>query len=328
MQHKFMTGIGGRRFFLPAVIGASVLATLPLYARTYHLHILFILFLYIVLALSYRVFFVTGLGSFCHAAFYGLGAYTSGLLAVRLGLPYFACFLAGGILAALVAAGLAFTTKNSKGVYFFISSFAFYIIVYTIWKHWGSLTGGMAGLRGIPGIMGFTGVMPYYYVALVFLALSTFILYRLHSSRFGRQCVAIGEDDQLAESSGIDVVGHRVIAFAIGALFAGFAGSIYAHYVRSVFPASFSLMFNLYILVWVVLGGERRFWGPIVGAAGMTLIAEVLRAAGPVQAILYGVVLVIAILVMPYGASGLIDTLRARWVSGVGHLKRTSGKLP
>jgi branched-chain amino acid transport system permease protein len=103
-----------------------------------------------------------------------------------------------------------------------------------------------------------------------------------------------------------------VIAFAIGAAFAGFAGSLFTHDAAFISPGNFNMWGTIYILVWLVIGGPRKMWGPIVGAVIMTLIAEYLRMSGMLQTLFYAGVLLLAVMAMPQGIVGLVDSLRAR----------------
>ena len=160
--------------------------------------------------------------------------------------------------------------------------------------------------------MGWTSVDAYYYIVFAFLIVTVLILYRLDRSRYGAELYAVGESDSLAESLGINVTAHRVLAFAIGAFFAGLAGSLYAHYIGFITPSSFGLFFTVYVFIWTVVGGERKVWGPLAGAALLTLVAELLRMSGTAQAILYSVVLLIAVMTMPNGIVGLVDIVRVR----------------
>jgi branched-chain amino acid transport system permease protein len=242
-------------------------------------------------------------------AFYGIGAYTSALLAMRLGLNFGICFLAAGIIPAAMAVILVWLSGKSKGPYFFLISFAFFAVMDSVFREWRTLTGGAGGLAGIPPIFGFTSVAAYYYISVLFAALTIFCMYRLSRSRFSAELFAIGDADELATAIGINVSRHRMIAFAVGALFAGFAGSIYASYISFIAPNSFSLAFTIYILIWCVLGGVREFWGPIAGAALLTLSAEMLRISGTLQALLYAVVLLTVVMTMPNGIAELVETL-------------------
>lgn len=300
------------RFIIPLGMGVLFLLTLPLFGGPYYMHVFILIFLNMVLVAGYRLLYETGLGSFCHASFYAIGAFTSAWLAINLGLPFGVCFLAAGIMAAIVAALIGWPAMRLEDIYFFLVSFALFAVVYAILTHWRTVTGGWGGMSGIPPIMGLRGEMPYYYIIMAFTALALFILYRLDRSQFGAELLAIGDADDLAASVGINVTRHRVFAFAIGALFAGFAGSLYAHYANYISPTGFSFWFTVYILIWCVIGGYRKFWGPIAAAALMTFIVEMLRMAGTVQIILYGILLIVTVIVMPYGISGLVDSLRER----------------
>jgi len=312
MPNVINTMVARKDVFIPAVSTAVFLLALPLFGGIYYVHIFVLVFLNVGLAVSYRLAYVTGLGSFCHVSFFGLGAYTSALMVMRLGVPWGVGFITGGIVAAGAAALFALPTVRARGPYFFILSFGFFYVIDMIIANWTSLTGGKGGLDGIPAIMGFVSVAPYYYIALAFAAVTSFVLWRLDRSRFGQELIAIGEADTLAEANGIDVDKYRVTAFAIGAFFAGLGGSIYGHYLGFISPLDFAMFTTLYILIWVIIGGERKFWGPIVGATMLTLIVEGTRMSGEMQAIVYAVVLLTVILVLPHGLSGFVDTWRRK----------------
>ena len=295
-----------------AILGIILLSVLPFLSGPYYTHIFILVFINITLAVGYRLLFVTGLASFCHITFYGIGAYTSALLSTRLGFPFLPSFLAAGLASAAAAILLGWQAVRIRGPYFFLISFAFWAVIDSVFKHWRSLTGGPNGIHGIPLILGIANVVFYYYVTILFSAVSVFFMYRLDRSRFGFNLLAIGDADDLTELLGINVVMHRVLAFSIGALFAGFAGSIYASYAGFIAPSSFSLWSTLYIFVWTVIGGERKIWGPMLGAALLTLIAESLRMSGILQATLYGVILVIVVLVAPHGIVGLFNDIKSK----------------
>ena len=301
-----------RQLLLPVIIIAAFFVLFPLTGRSFYMHVCILMFLNITLALGYRLGYVTGLGSFCHITFFALGAYTSAIMTVSLGVPWGVGFICGGLVAAALAALFAWPTVRARGPYFFVLSFGFFVVVDTIITQWAGLTGGQGGIRNIPPIMGLTGVMPYYYIVLVFTALIILFMWRLDRSRFGRELMAVGDADNLAEVTGINVDRHRIIAFAIGAFIAGLGGSIYAHYLGFISPLNFGLFATLYILIWVVLGGERKLWGPIAGAVMMTSIAEGTRSSGTLQALIYAGILLAVIMAMPQGIVGLVDTIRVK----------------
>jgi len=313
MNDKIITRRKGVNFVIPLVLGSLFLLVFPIFAGPFYMHIFILVFLHVILVAGYRLLYVTGLASFCHITFSAIGAYTSALLAIELGLPFGVCFLAAGIMAGAAAFLLGAATVRTKGAYFFIISFAFWVVMDSTFKHWESVTYGLIGIRGIPPVMGLTGVTPYYFMALIFCALTIYVMYRLDRSRFGAELLAIGDADDLAEVIGINVVSHRVIAFTIGALFAGFAGSILTHYLRYISPLSFGMWPSIFVLVWCVIGGSRKLWGPIAGAVFMTLTVEMLRMTGAIQAIVNALALLIIVMVVPQGFVGLVDTLRTRF---------------
>jgi len=319
---NFIKKTGGK-LVIPIVIIGGLLLALPLLGRAYYTHIFILIFLNIILAMSYRLLYVTGLVSFCHVTFYAIGAYTSTILAIKLGLPFGICFLAGGIVAAICAAFLILATSRARGSYFFLISFGFLGVMNTVFMQWRNLTGGSSGITNIPPIIsGFDTVIYNYYIIFAFTILALIIMYLLDRSRFGAEIVAIGEAEDLASTIGINIVRHRVMACAIGALFAGFAGSLFAHYEGFIAPTSFPMWTTIYILSWCVIGGVRKYWGPIVGAVLMTAIIEYGRMMGEWHAIFYAAVLLAVIMAMPNGIVGLVDSLRVRFSKRLTRVKK------
>ncbi|MFC1950423.1 branched-chain amino acid ABC transporter permease [Chloroflexota bacterium] len=306
----------GSKIILLAGIGSLFLLTFPLWSTPWFTHIFIVIFLNIVLAVSYRLLYITGLGSFCHISFYAIGAYTSAILLTRLGLPFGVGFLAAGIVAALASLLLGWPAMRTRGAYFFIVSFGFFVIFYAILMNWFELTGGYAGIMQIPPVLSSitTGALkPNYYLILAFCAVTILIMYRLDKSRYGQELYAIGDAENLAEVVGINILRHRLFAFGLGAMFAGFAGSMHASYYAYIAPPAFSMITTIIILAWVVVGGSQKLWGPIVAAVALTLFAELLRMSGPLSGILYGVVLFIFVMTMPRGVVGAVDSFRARF---------------
>lgn len=299
-------------------IGLLFLLAFPWFSGDYYAHILILVFLNVVLAVGYRLLYVTGLGSFCHATFYALGGYASAILGQKVGLPYGLCLIAAGIVPAIFAVIIGWPSMRVKGPYFFLTTFAFFMVMDSVFRHWTRVTNGARGLTNIPGIAPIGTMRPYYYLAIALMAVTILVMYRLDRSRFGAELLAIGDDEDLAKSVGINVPLTRIIAFSVGAMFAGFAGSIYASYISFISPASFTLLSTIFVLIWVVIGGPRKLWGPIAGAVLMTFVAELLRMSGTLQAILYAIVLLVAILVIPQGLVGLVDDLRTRFGRGGG----------
>ena len=294
-------------------VGLSVLIGLvPFVAGNYYAHIGILVFLNITLVLGYRLLCLTGLYSFCHITFFAIGAYTSALLSSKLGYPVWICFIASGVVAALFSMALIIPAARVRGVYFFLVTFGFLEVMNSVFLHWSSVTGGDAGILVYAPIIGTGTQTQDYFVILAFAIITVLIMYRIERSRFGRELAPIGSAEGLAAVSGINVLRNRVLAFAIGAAFAGLAGSLFAHDAAYISANDFSWWGSVYILVWLVIGGERRMWGPIFGAVLMTLVAEGLRMSGILQALLYSGALLLTVMAMPQGIVGLVDYVRAK----------------
>jgi branched-chain amino acid transport system permease protein len=291
---------------------AVVVGLVPFVWGDYYAHIGILVFLNITLVIGYRLLCLTGLYSFCQITFFGIGAYTSALLSSKLEYPVWICFIAAGIVAALFSMALIIPAARVRGVYFFLVSFGFLGVMDSVFTHWTSLTGGGAGVIVFAPIIGTGTQTQDYFVILAFAIITVLVMFRLERSRFGRELAPIGSAEGLASVSGINVLKNRVLAFAIGAAFAGFAGSLFAHDAAYISPSNFSMWGTIYILVWLVVGGVSKLWGPVLGAIVMTLIAEYLRMSGILQALFYAGVLLLVVMAMPQGIVGLVDHIRAK----------------
>jgi branched-chain amino acid transport system permease protein len=222
------------------------------------------------------------------------------------------CFIAAGAVAALFSVALIIPAARVRGVYFFLVTFGFLEVMNSVFLHWSSVTGGDAGIVVFAPIIGTGTQTQDYFVVLAFAIITVLVMYRLERSRFGRELAPISSAEGLASVSGINVLRNRVLAFAIGAAFAGFAGSLFAHDAAYISANNFSWWGSIYILVWLVIGGQRKMWGPILGAVSMTLIAEFLRMSGIMQALFYSGVLLLVVMAMPQGIVGLVDYVRTK----------------
>ena len=302
----------------------AALAALPYLLSYSQQEIAVLLVINVLLVSSYRLLTLTGEWSLGHVVIMGVGAYASALLAKQLGVPVPLSMLLGGGAAAAVAAILSFPLFRMKGFYFLIGSFAAGEIIRLIWKRFTDPFGGPKGLKRIdpfPDIeAGFLSIdfyepVNYYFLALVVVSASLFILYRIERSRIGLTFHAIHWQDRLAESVGVDTFRYRTLAFVIASFFAGIAGGLYAHYVGAVNPTRFSVDQMVYVLVWAVVGGTATFHGPILGVVVLTVVNEiVLRALGldTVRPLIYGAILILSVLYLPNGLESLGTRLRDR----------------
>jgi branched-chain amino acid transport system permease protein len=254
-----------------------------------------------------------GLLSLGHCAFWGLGAYGSALLVTRLGVSFWLGLPAAGILAAVVSGLLGALILRVRGHRFVILTLAFGQIVRLIHYNWIDLTNGQNGISGVPAPalvvpgLGEVSLAPkerFYYLVLALTALTVFVCARVADSHVGRALVAIRENESLAAAVGINAFAYSLIAFGVGAFFAGLAGSLYAHYSRYVSPDMFEFIHVVEVLIMVLMGGRGSLAGPVVGAVIFTVLPEGLRFVGlspAAQWVALGLILLLGVLYMPEG---------------------------
>jgi len=280
------------------------------------LHILVIAGIYIILTLSLNLIVgYTGLPALGHAAFSCLGAYTSSLLALSMGLSPWIGLLIGACVAALSGLLIGYPAVRLKGDYLALATFGLGVIIYTIAKNWVSLTRGPMGLPGIPGfsVLSFqlSNILSYLFLVLAFVLIAIFVIRRIVNSPFGRILRSIREDEIASEALGKDTTKHKLLVFIIGAFFAGIAGSLYAHYITFIDPSSFTVMESITILLMVIFGGMGNIKGSIVGAFVLVAFPELLRFLGmsssiaaPMRQMIYGLLLVVLMIKRPQGIMG------------------------
>jgi branched-chain amino acid transport system permease protein len=282
----------------------------------YILHVLIITGIYIISTMSLNlVVGYTGLPALGHAAFICVGAYTSSLLALNYGLSPWFGLLIGACFAALISVVISYPSLRIKGDYFALATFGFAVIIYSIAKNWVSLTRGPMGLPGIPtfSILGFqfSSIWSYLILVAFFVFLTYFAIGRVVNSPFGRILRGIREDEIATLAMGKDVDKHKILAFVIGAFFAGISGSLYSHYITFIDPSSFTVLESLTILLMVVFGGMGSLSGSFIGAAILVIFPEALRflgmpssVAAPLRQMIYGLLLILLMLKRPQGIMG------------------------
>jgi len=280
----------------------------------YWLHVLSIVGINVILAASVHTIWCTGELSLGTAGFMAMGGYGSALLAMRAGISVWAAMPLGGLLCAIVAVALGYPFMRAKGIYFSILTLLTgEIFRLTAW-YYRSLTGGPVGLShipspepiNIPGIapITFDSKITYYYLIVVAALLSLFVLFRLQRSQVGFTWRIIRERDNLAASVGINVLWYKISAFAIGCFFAGIAGALFAHFMHLLAAdasGKFGMFTSIYILIYMVVGGEKKFAGPIIGAVSLTLLPEVFRPMQEYRPIIFGALVIFMIFFMPQG---------------------------
>ena len=241
----------------------------------------------------------TGQFSLGHAGFMAVGAYVSAIVTMKLGLPFIVAIMAGACAAGLLGLLIGLPTLRLSGDYLAIATLGLgEIIRITILNI--NYIGGASGFMGIPRYTNFAWVL---YVCLFVL----FFIKNFINSSHGRACIYIRENEVAAEAMGIDTTKYKVLAFTLGAAFAGVAGALFAHYFYVIHPASFTFISSFNYLTMVVLGGLGSITGSIAGAVILTFISAALASWPEWRMIIYSVMLIILMLYRPQGLFGNIE---------------------
>ena len=284
----------------------------------YLLHIGIMLCIYIILVLSTNLTVgMANLLTMCQAAFYGIGAYIGTYFLMQFNMPFLLIALLVMLATGLTSLLVSYASVKLKGDYFILGTLGFQMIVYTILYNWTSVTRGPYGIPGIPsiklfGVWSLNGIYAYYFLALVLAIGVALVFSRLQHSPYGRMLKAIRTDELSAKALGRNTVRLKAWAFFISAAFAGVAGLVYASYVSYIDPTSFTLDESIFIITALFIGGiGSRVWGPVVGAAVVVILPELLRfvglpdaAAANLRQVIYGLVLIVLMFVRPQGLLG------------------------
>lgn len=248
-----------------------------------------------------------------HAALLGVGAYTSAILTLKLGLPFAAGFLAAGLASGLVGLLLGIPSLRLAGPYLAMATMAFNLVVQRLLINWSELTGGPDGLPGLPpaaiGPVVFDRRTSLYLIAAVALG-GLLIARNLARSRHGRALLAMRENELAASCLGVNLYRAKLLAFACSAVYAGFAGSLFAHLYGFISPISFGLETSLELLLAVLLGGPGTLTWPLAGALVVTVLPQLpaLQSLQDFRLFAYGAILLASVIVMRRGFAGLVPT--------------------
>jgi branched-chain amino acid transport system permease protein len=304
------------------VLGAAALAALavvPWVLARHQLSLLTDLLIFGLFAMSLDLIMgYTGMLSFGHAAYFGLGAYASALVLLEFGQPVPVALLAGMLLAGAVALPVGWLSTRSTGIYFAMLTLAFAQFLYTVAYKWRSLTGGSDGIAGVPKTELFWGgpslASPhaFYFLAAACVVLSLVLCRSVVRSPFGRALQAIRENERRFTSLGRDPRPFKLVVFVIAAAFAGLAGALFAPFRGFASPEVMFWVFSGQALMMVTIGGIGTLVGPILGAMVFILIQEVLSSYTEHWMIFTGVVFVLIVIFLPGGIVGTARRLGAR----------------
>ena len=277
---------------------------------------------YAVLATSWNfVGGFTGYISLGHAAYYGVGAYATALLIIKVDVPPFVALFAGALLVGLLAIPIGFAALRVRGASFVIVSISLVLILLLVFQSWGSVTGGSNGLR-VPRPFPADVLRPeqhlrFFYLHIALLSVALLVWWVIDRSRFGAGLKAIREDEDKAESLGVPTVRYKLIAFVISAFFTALGGGLYALWFGYLDPIfQFSILIGSYMVLMALLGGVRSLFGPAVGAVIVGVALEFFKARyGDTQLHLVatGLLLALVVLFMPDGIIPALTNLINRF---------------
>src|SRR5205085_3108876 len=296
---------------------AIVLSALAFVLGDYHNDVYRKLLLWIALALSYNfVFGICGQVTFSHFAFYGIGAYAIVILLFTATFPLPLAIVCGVGLCLVLALAVAIPATRLEGFYLALATMAFAQLFIVVLNEGGAITGGTRGLASyrLPALLGLDLSGRTYTVVIVLVLIGTAaVLRRVDHSWFGRACRAVRDNPEAAAAMGVDVARTKVIAFTLSSVLAGIAGMAYAFVDNTVNPPIFGLENAFLVLFMVIVGGSGRHAGAVVGAVLLYLLPFVLSPLiGHHHALVFGVLMVAAILLQPRGLIGLYDRLARR----------------
>ncbi len=275
-----------------------------------HLAILVCIYAMLTVSLNLSVGF-TGLLNMGHIAFFGIGAYTSALLALA-GFPLWFCIVMAAIIAGISGIILALPTARLKGDYLALATLGFTFIIGSIARNWTGLTRGPLGLPGIPRYAPNNDTLLW--IAAITALIIAIIVYIITKTRFGKTLQAIRDDELAAKMLGKNTFAHKVSAMGISALIAGIAGSFFAHYISFIDPSIFGLGDLILLFSMLIVGGLASVPGSIIGTAIILLIPEPLRfigfpsaLIGPMREILFALILLLILVYKPKGIFGKVD---------------------
>ena len=295
----------GKGWLIPALIVAAF-CLFPLVVRhDYYIHIGILVLMWVILGTAWNLLGgYTGQVSFGHAAFFGVGAYTAGLLALKLGISAWWGMVFGGMMAALFGLPLGLICFRLRGPYFALAMLALAEVMRLIATNAVGLTNGMVGILLMPS---FVSKLPYYYIALVLALASIATVAKVMHSKWGYYFVSIREDQDAAESLGISSLKYKMYSMSISAFFTGMAGAFYINYMGFIDPAVvFSLPhISIMVILVAIMGGVATIWGPALGALIMVVLSEIFRTSfGTAHVLSFGILVILVIIFLPNGLVG------------------------
>ena len=301
---------------LGVVIAISLIPTL--FSR-YVIYVATLAIIYAMLTASYDLIFgYTGQLSFAQGAFFGLGAYSSAILTVNGGINFWLAMPITILIVFILAVIIGSPALRLRGAYFAVTTFFLAHFIYLVFLNSRDVTGGPLGFRGIepPGRIWFIDFSLYnvYFYFILFFAVIVilFLYYLINKTEIGKRFVAIREDQDLAESLGVNTSFYKVLSFSISAAIAGLSGSLFAHFFLLLHPSQFVWFTSEMVVIMTIVGGAGTLIGPVLGAAVVTFILELFRYAPELRFIVWAVGLIAILVIEPKGLMGMAKRVKFR----------------
>jgi len=324
---------GGKLLWLILI---AVIAAIPFATGSYVVGVMCFVAIFGGLALSMGLLLEqAGIFSLAHPAWFGLGGYVSGILAVRGMAPPWLGSIFGAVFVGIISYIIGAPLLRLKGYYLACATFGLLLIVEITMGQLGSLTGGHEGLMGIPSISfgGFTleTDVHYYYLSWALCLACLGFLHNLMNSRMGRAIKSFNDSEAAAKSMGINVPQYKLKVFILTAVMASLIGSIYTFYIRFMQPGIFGFPLLVELVTMIIIGGGKSLYGPLLGALTVMWLREFIhlslggllpRMSAQVDALFFGVIIIVILIFMPGGLSGWVDRL---WFLGRRAFGRTAG---
>lgn len=308
----------GKKFFGYLAALAAVLALLPLIVTNpYYLNVLNVVALNVLVVTGLNLLIgYAGQISLGHAAFFGLGAYISGILSGSYGWEPWTALLAAAMVVAVVALVIGLPTLRLEGNYLVMATLGFNLIVSVLMVQLDDITGGPSGYTGIPSLSFFgapiASDISFYWLAWGAVLVGLILARNLVHSRVGRGLKALHEAPLAAAASGVPIEAYKVKVFVISAVYASVAGSLYAHYYGIITPATFDIFKSVELVTMCIVGGMGSLWGGLFGAALLTPMPQLLAVVEEYKDIFFGGILLVLLIFLPQGLVGWLEGKRVR----------------
>jgi branched-chain amino acid transport system permease protein len=291
----------------------------PFFAgNDYHLTVMSTAYIYAIATAGLNLITgYTGQFNLAHAGFMTVGAYTVGILTVDYQVPFWIAFALSGFVAAAIGFFVGIVSLRLKGHFFSIFTLCIGSIMYLVIEKWDSLTHGTVGIIGIPSPEPIAGIdfespRSQYYLVLLFLAVSVWVMHRIVHSLLGRTFMAIRNNEELAEALGMNLMRNKVLAFVLSVFFAGMAGGLYAGYVRFLGPGMAGVEHTFDMTMYMLVGGIGTLFGPLLGSVSMPWLTQYLQNLAEYRFLVFGPLLVALVIFLPHGIVGSFQAWRAR----------------